>query len=236
MSLRKLLAWLVHFYTALGLVAAAGMAYFIVRGGDDSFRMAMLLMIVATLIDATDGAMARKVGVREVLPGFDGRRLDDIVDFQTYTSLPLLFLWRAEIIPGHLSWILLAPLLASAYGFSQDDAKTDDHYFKGFPSYWNVVAIYLYLFRPPYEFTIAILLALALLTFVPSLYLYPSYRGPFSRLTRILIGIWALLLILITMRAFDNEGPVVWSSAAFPVYYFVVSWWITLGRWMRRTQ
>lgn len=236
MKLRKILAWAVHFYTALGLVAAAGMAYFIVRGGDDSFRMAMLLMIVATLIDATDGAMARKVGVREVLPGFDGRRLDDIVDFQTYTSLPLLFLWRTEIVPGHLGWILLAPLLASAYGFSQDDAKTDDHYFKGFPSYWNVVAIYLYLFRPPYEFTIAILLALALLTFVPSLYLYPSYRGPFSRLTRILIGIWALLLILITMRAFDNEGPVVWLSAAFPVYYFVVSWWITLGRWMRRNE
>lgn len=236
MKLRKILAWAVHLYTALGLVAAAGMAYFIVRGGDDSFRMAMLLMIVATLIDATDGAMARKVGVREVLPGFDGRRLDDIVDFQTYTSLPLLFLWRAELIPGHLSWILLAPLLASAYGFSQDDAKTDDHYFKGFPSYWNVVAIYLYLFRPPYEITIAILLALALLTFVPSLYLYPSYRGPFSRLTRILIGIWALLLILITMRAFDNEWPAVWISAAFPVYYFVVSWWITLSRWMRRNE
>ena len=38
-----------------------------------------------------------------------------------------------------------APVLASAYGFAQTDAKTDDDFFLGFPSYWNVVAIYLWL-------------------------------------------------------------------------------------------
>ena len=86
----KALAWGVHFYTALGLVAAAGMAVLIVQGGEEAFRWAFVLMLVATLIDCTDGTLARRVRVKEVLPGFDGARLDDLVDFLTYTFLPLM--------------------------------------------------------------------------------------------------------------------------------------------------
>src|SRR5713226_5077994 len=134
------LAWLVHLYTGLGLVCAAGMAVLIVRGGDQSFRLAFLLMMVATAIDATDGWLARKAHVKDVLPGFDGRALDDLIDFQTYASLPLLLVWRAAVLPDDLAWLLLLPLLASAYGFSQVDAKSGDGFFLGFPSYWNIVA------------------------------------------------------------------------------------------------
>src|SRR5215475_11814684 len=126
MVMRKLTAWLAHFYTALGLIAAAGMAVFIVRGDAKSFQRAIALMIVATVIDSTDGWLARRARVKELLPSFDGSRLDDIIDFQTYTSLPLLFIWRAGILPAGLGWWLLTPLLASVYGFSQSDAKTSD--------------------------------------------------------------------------------------------------------------
>src|SRR5262249_53514062 len=136
---RRFLAWCVHFYTALGLVAAAGIALGIIDGTPAGFRIAFILMLIATLIDGTDGAFARMVRVKEVLPGFDGRRLDDLVDFQTYTSLPLLLIWRADILAPEHAWCLLIPLLASAYGFCQVSAKTGDGYFLGFPSYWNLV-------------------------------------------------------------------------------------------------
>src|ERR1043165_9807281 len=126
MSKEKFLAWCVHLYTASGLVAAAGMAFFIVRGDAEGFRWAIALMIAATFLDATDGTLARRWRVKEVLPGFDGRRLDDIVDFLTYTALPLLLIWRARLLPEGQDWALLLPLLASAYGFSQVSAKTDD--------------------------------------------------------------------------------------------------------------
>jgi phosphatidylcholine synthase len=66
-------------------------------------------------------------------------------------------------------WVLLAPLLASAYGFSQVDAKTDDGFFLGFPSYWNIVAFYLYMLHPSAWISVALLVALAVLTFVPTL-------------------------------------------------------------------
>jgi len=95
----RLAAWLVHCYTAAGLVAAAGMAVLIVRGGDQSFRWAFVLMVTATVIDSTDGWLARKARVKEVLPEFDGRTLDDLTDFHTYTSMPLFLMWRA-VKPG----------------------------------------------------------------------------------------------------------------------------------------
>src|SRR5262245_61771655 len=244
MVMRKITAWLVHCYTALGLVAAAGMAVFIVRGDSESFRWAIALMIGATFIDSTDGWLARRARVKEALPQFDGRRLDDIIDFQTYTSLPLLFIWRAGILPGGLNWWLLAPLLASVYGFSQSNAKISGaessgaeaaepggDFFVGFPSYWNVVAIYLYWLRPHVWFSLALIIALALLTFVPSLYLYTSHGGRFSRLTNLLCLGWGVLMALIIAGAFEDPKPFMWASLAFPIYYFVVSWAITLERW-----
>src|SRR2546426_826380 len=135
--LRKTLAWCVHGYTALGLVAVGGIAYAILNA---QYHYAFLLMFVATIIDATDGTLARAINIKEVLPHFDGRRLDDLIDFQTYTALPLLLIWRAGLLQEYSEAWLLAPLLASMYGFCQTSAKTDDGYFLGFPSYWNIIA------------------------------------------------------------------------------------------------
>jgi phosphatidylcholine synthase len=236
MELRKILAWGVHLYTATGLILAAWMAVLIVRGGDDSFRAALGLMIGATLIDSTDGWLARRARVKEFAPGFDGRRLDDLIDFQTYTSLPLLLIWRADILPGaHALWLLL-PLLASAYGFSQVNAKTDDGFFLGFPSYWNVVAFYLYLLRPPEWFSLLLIITLSLLTFVPWRYLYSSQRAPYSRLTNLLAAIWVVLILLALTGVMgdDNSKLLLLISLAFPVYYLLMSWALTFHLWRAR--
>jgi phosphatidylcholine synthase len=228
MRREKILAWSVHLYTATGLLAAALIAVLIVRGGDDSFREAFWLMMLATFIDSTDGWLARRARVKLVLPGFDGRRLDDLVDFLNYTSLPLLLVWRANILEGGERWWLLLPLMASAYGFSQADAKTDDGFFLGFPSYWNVVALYLYMLRPPEWLSLSIIVVLAILTFVPSRYLYPSQRAPFSRLTILLCAAWAVLLVIILAQLVQDSRWLVLLSLGFPAYYMLISWAITL--------
>lgn len=231
MNFRKILAWCVHLYTALGLVAAAGIAVLIVRGGDSSFRAALWLMLLATLIDSTDGWLARRARVKEFAPSFDGRRLDDLIDFQTYTSLPLLLIWRAELLTGAQSWWLLLPLVASAYGFSQVNAKTDDGFFLGFPSYWNIVAFYLYLLRPPEWIALALIITLALLTFVPWRYLYPSQRAPYSRLTNLLAIVWVASLVMILARWPDDSRWLILVSLLFPLYYLLMSWALTFRRW-----
>src|SRR5262249_46151777 len=119
--------------------------------------------------------------------------------FLTYTSLPLLLIWRAgdQILPpGQSAW-LLVPLLASAYGFCQVSAKTDDGFFLGFPSYWNLVAFYLYILQPDGWLSVGILLILSLLTFVPARYLYPSQRGRLNQITNVLAAVWAGLVLWI---------------------------------------
>jgi phosphatidylcholine synthase len=235
--LKKILAWGAHAYTALGLVAAGGVAVAIV---DESFRIAFLLMLVATLIDATDGTLARAVKVKEVLPHFDGGRLDDLIDFQTYTSLPLLLIWRAKLVPPEWQPVLIAPLLASAYGFCQTTAKTDDGYFLGFPSYWNIIAFYLYVLRPSTWFTVAILCFFALMTFVPARYLYPTHRGRLNRWTNQLGAIWAILLIWIVWylpEAGTEDGEqarqLTLVSLFFPIYYLGLSWYVSCCIWRR---
>jgi phosphatidylcholine synthase len=232
---RQCLGWCVHFYTALGLIAAAVIAVLLMHGGVEAYRRIFLLMIAATLIDATDGTLARWVRVKEVLPGFDGRRLDDLVDFLTYTCLPLLLLWRAAILPPNCQAVLLLPLLASAYGFCQTSVKTDDGYFLGFPSYWNLVVFYLYVLQPlPAAFTLGSLVVLSLLTFVPSRYLYPSQRGRLNRAASLLGAFWALLLVFIVWNMPDDSTrSLAVLSLFYPAWYFAASWIISVRYWRK---
>jgi phosphatidylcholine synthase len=224
----KVAAWLAHAYTATGLVCAAAIFVLLVEGGDQAFRLAFAVMILATLIDATDGWVARRARVSEVLPGFDGRRLDDLVDFLNYTCLPLALLWRAGLFPGAAAAWLLVPLLASAYGFCQVEAKTDDHYFLGFPSYWNIVAVYLYLLNLPRPWALTLVLVLATLTFVPTRYLYTTSAGRWSLLTNALSVLWLVALLAILWSWSDAPRWLVPGSLAFPVYYMAASWVVTL--------
>lgn len=237
-------AWIAHAYTALGLVLAAGMAVCIFRGGGEYFRLAFVLMLVACLVDSTDGTLARRLKVKQRLPNFDGAKLDDLIDFLTFTSLPLALMWRAELVPPNMEWVLVVALLASAYGFCQIPAKTSDGYFVGFPSYWNIVAFYLYTLTMPGWAAAALILVFAALTFVPSYYIYPSRGKTLSRLTNFLGGVWVVLLIWILWSLPTANPPANPTSAeqnfqlaivslCYPVYYMVVSWAITISRWRR---
>ncbi len=231
-------AWSVHLYTALGLVCAAGIAVCIAGG---LYQWAFALMFVATIIDATDGTLARAAKVHQVLPSFDGRRLDDLIDFLTYTFLPLFLIWHAGVLSGWQGFWLLAPLLASAYGFCHVQAKTDDGFFLGFPSYWNLVAFYLYVLAPPEWLSLTLLITFAGLTFVPARYLYPTRHGRLNLITNGLGAIWAVLVAWILCRLF-REDPLraltrqlALASLFFPAYYLVASWIVSLRHWRQKS-
>lgn len=214
-------AWLVHIYTASGAVLAfAGtVAVF-----SERYRDAFFLMAVATFVDATDGLFARAAAVKEVLPGFDGARLDDIVDYLTFVFLPALLLYVSGSIPQRWGLLVVtAILLSSAYGFASSDAKTDDHFFTGFPSYWNIVALYLYAARLRPEINALILLALAGLVFVRIGYVYPTRTPTLRVLTLVLGSIWALLMVAVIFTLPEAPALLLVASLFFPLYYTVLS-------------
>jgi phosphatidylcholine synthase len=199
-------------------------------------------MFVATVVDATDGTLARLVQIKKAVPGFDGRRLDDLIDFQTYTCLPLLLIWRASLLPaGQEGWLLL-PLVASAYGFCQVEAKTGDGYFLGFPSLWNLVAMYLYVLPLDGWISLAVIIVLAVLTFVPSRYLYPSQPGLLNQVSTLLGLVWGILVAWLIWRLPPGKDPradstttyLAFASLFYPIFYMGVSWFISLNHWLRR--
>ena len=217
----RLGAWLVHAYTATGALIAFAAVLAVIDG---RYRIAFLWLIAATFVDATDGVLARFAQVKRRLPGFDGARLDDIVDYLTYVFVPVLLLYHAGLLPT--TWgavVAAAVLLSSAYGFASLDAKSDDAFFTGFPSYWNVVAIYLYAFRLPPIANAAILLTLSVLVFVRIGYVYPSRTPVLRGLTNVLGACWAALVVAIVLAMPDV--PMTWlvASLFFPVYYTVLS-------------
>jgi phosphatidylcholine synthase len=206
-----------------------------VLGGDASLRRAFMLMMAATAIDATDGWFARRARVKEVLPQFDGRALDDLIDFHTYTSMPLLLLWRADALPGALGWLLVLPLLASAYGFSQTNAKTDDGFFLGFPSYWNVVAFYLYVLQPPVWTSAAMILTCTVLTFIPTRYIYATRGGPFAAIVNLGAAIWFIVIGLVLREPRGAAWRLAAASLVYPIIYMALSAVVT-GRHASRAR
>ena len=214
-------AWLVHLYTASGAVFAF---LALTRIFYDRYPDAFFWLFLAVAVDATDGVLARRAEVAQRLPWFDGSKLDDIVDYLTYVFVPAFFIWHALLVPDVWAIPVAAlMLLSSAYGFNREDAKTADHFFTGFPSYWNVVVFYLYVARWPPLLNAAILLAGVALVFVPIRYVYPS-RTPVLQLPTIAAGaLWGALMIVMLFQAPDVSPVIFWLSFVFPVYYVILS-------------
>jgi phosphatidylcholine synthase len=214
-------AWGVHAYTASGAVLAFAMTTAIFNG---RYRLAFLLMVVATIIDSTDGLLARLARAKQATPAFDGARLDDIVDYLTFVFVPALLLFQAGLLPsGWDAVVVAAMLLSSAYGFSAADAKTDDHFFTGFPSYWNIAALYLFAARLAPAVNAIVLLVLSGMVFVRIRYIYPS-RTPVLRGLTIALGlIWGGVVLQMVFMLPDVPRPLLVASLFFPLYYLVLS-------------
>ena len=223
-----LLAWLAHAYTASGLVLAFLAATAVI---EHDYRTAFFWLALQIVVDATDGMLARAARVSSRIPWFNGSKLDDIVDYLTYVFVPALFAWQSLIVPSRWTlWVAGAMLLSSGYGFNRDDAKTSDHFFTGFPSYWNIVVFYLWLARWSQTLNAAILIGFALLVFVPIRYVYPS-RTPVARLPTNLLGvIWGLQVLLMLWQYPEISQVLFLSSFVFPVYYFGLSLILSLKK------
>lgn len=223
----------VHLYTASGSV----LGLLIVLAAVEGEVEAALWLVLATLfVDGTDGMLARRLRVKQTIPWFDGARMDDIVDYLTYVFAPVVLLWTTDRLPGGaLGWVLAAlPLLASCYQFCRVDAKTDDHYFLGFPSYWNVVAFYAIVLDVG---TTGVGIALAVFTvlvFVPVKYVYPSRTKLLRGLNLVLAATWLVTYAVLLVQYPDPHPLVIALSLAYLVYYVGVSVWLTVAGSRRR--
>lgn len=220
-SPRTLVAWAVHVFTASGAVWGLLALFEIMQG---RFGLAVIFMLIALAIDSIDGSLARRVAVQQYAPGIDGRRMDDIVDYLNFVIVPCVFMAAAGSVLSPY-WVAL-PALASAFGFSQKEAKTEDDFFLGWPSYWNVLAFYLWLLElTPWAGTLWVI-GLSVAVFIPYKYIYPSRLK--NRSLRNFIGITGILwAIFIGWAALNRETASSYflteASLLFPALYMGLS-------------
>ncbi len=224
--IHKILAWSVHLFTATGAI----WGFLALRAiYDHEWKMAILWMAAAMVVDGLDGMLARRFEVKTYAPGIDGALLDNIVDYLNYTFVPAFFLVEAELLPA--SWAVpaaLSILLTSAYQFSQVDAKTDatqEYFFKGFPDYWNILVIYMLVLGLNPWINLLIILICDVLIFIPIKYVYPSRTVRLKRLTLVLSFLYGIIG-LIGIWLYPNIPMwLVYLSLLYVVYYFGVSLW-----------
>ena len=223
----RLRAAFVHLYTASGAVLAL---LILVAAYNGNAVQALWLMLAALLIDSTDGLLARRLRVSEALPSFDGARLDDIVDYITYVFAPMVLLWSGGYLPEGTYGLVLAalPLLASSYQFCRVDAKTDDHFFLGFPSYFNVIVFYAIVFDPGAGAVAAMIITCSVLVFVPIRYVYPTRTAAFRRLSLLLTALWLLSYAVILLQMPEPEPLILGFSIFYLVYYLGLSLYLNV--------
>ncbi|HOL18892.1 MAG TPA: CDP-alcohol phosphatidyltransferase family protein [Candidatus Hydrogenedens sp.] len=214
---RYIFAWTIHLFTAMGAVFGF---LAIIAIGRHEWLLAFYWMAISVFIDSIDGLFARACKVKEVLPHFDGALLDNIVDYFTYVIVPASFLYETHSVPQKLN-LLSAVLitLSSAYQFCQADAKTEDNWFKGFPSYWNIVVFYIFMLDLPKEINFLVIFVLTIGVFIPIRYLYPSRTREYRILNLLLVSMWALL-ILFSLCTYPNHYNYIYLSLIYVAYYF----------------
>jgi phosphatidylcholine synthase len=221
----------VHLYTASGVALGFLAAMEICAAAPDP-RLVFLLLAVAVLIDATDGPLARRWEVKRWLPMIEGRTIDDLVDYLTYTFIPLLLVWRMGWLPEPAAVWIIPALLASLFGFANAGAKDEaGGFFLGFPSYWNIVAFYAGYVHELYGpwVNAAVFLLLALLTVLPVRFLYPNL-APARWRAPLILGALLWLGGMLWMLGDYPRSPawVAWVSLVYPAFYVWLSF--RLGR------
>jgi phosphatidylcholine synthase len=197
----KTKTWAVHLLTASGAGFALMAALAVMRG---AWVETFVWLGAALFVDAIDGPLARSFRVGERVPWFDGAILDLVIDYTTYVFIPAMILAHSGLMPQSMA--IPAGILVAVIGalyFADTRMKTQEYGFRGFPAVWNMVVFVLMVFAPPPVVSLAVIVALALLTFAPVEFVHPvrvKRMRPLTLLMTLGWGIFSLLALISELR------------------------------------
>jgi phosphatidylcholine synthase len=187
-SVAVISSWAIHALTASGAVLAF-LAFLAVERGQ--WRLALLWLGAALIVDGIDGPLARWAVVKQRTPGIDGTTLDLVVDYLTYVFVPAILIYRADLLPTSIApFAVAAILISSLYTFARTDMKTEDNFFRGFPALWDVIAFYLFILQPGHIASAIVVGAFCVLTFAPILFVHPIRVRSYQPLLAFVTALW----------------------------------------------
>jgi phosphatidylcholine synthase len=211
----------IHLLTASG-AALALLAVMAIADGD--WNTAFIWLGIALLVDGIDGPLARRHRVRERLPKWDGAALDFVIDYTTYVFAPAIILAQAlELPPGVGATAGIIVAVTGALYFADTRMKQPDNSFRGFPAVWNMVVFGLYAFLPPWPVTVIVVIALAVMTFLPVNFVHPVRVVKWRALTLGVLTIWFVTCAWLIGTDFQTPMLVKALMAAASAYLLLVA-------------
>jgi phosphatidylcholine synthase len=207
----------VHVFTATGAPVAVLALYAAI---ERNFAACFAWLGLAFFIDGIDGTLARAAKVQITAASIDGEILDLVIDFLTYVLVPVVALWRSDLMPTQVSfWIGLIVTIASALYFADTRMKTDDLWFRGFPATWNVVVLYLFVLRPPWILSAIVLLGAAAMMFAPVVFVHPLRVAKLRGLTIAMSIAWGALAATAVAMKLEPPAWVGWGLIVTAAYF-----------------
>jgi phosphatidylcholine synthase len=220
-SVRRAAAYSVHVLTASGGAVALLALYAAI---ERDFAACFAWLGLALLIDGVDGALARAARVSEAASSIDGVVLDLVVDFLGYVLVPVVALWRSDLMPTPVAfWLGLLVVIASALYFADTRMKTRDHWFRGFPALWNVFVLYLFVLRAPWAVNAALTLAATAMMFAPVAFVHPLRVAKWRAATIAATGAWFALACDAILTGLQPQLWVKVGLVAIAAYFFALS-------------
>lgn len=211
-------AFAIHIFTACG-AALAFLALVLATG--EHWAAMFFCLGLALVVDGADGPLAREFKVADVLPRWSGETLDLIVDFTTYVFVPAYAIAASGMLPKALAVPAgIVVVITGALYFADRHMKTADNYFRGFPGLWNLAAFYLYLLEPSEWLAAGLIVALAVLTFLPLKFLHPLRVKRLRWLNIGLLVAWAGLAFIAVIYNLVPGPYVTWPLVGIAVYFF----------------
>jgi phosphatidylcholine synthase len=224
------IAWAVHFFTAMGAVVGMLAIEAVFK---DKVKTAMVYLLITQVIDGVDGPMARQIDIVRAAPKIDGYVMDLVIDYLTCVIVPAAFMNRFGLFPSHLSIPMICLIVfVSAMWFSRTDMMTDDLWFNGFPSTWNLIAPTLYLLGTPDWANVIACVGLCGLLMTNIKFPHPMRSGgprSMTIMTLVATGLW---LVALLWGAFD---PTLRNSAK-AILVLVIGYFAGLSAWRTRLE
>lgn len=218
-NIKKGLSWLVHAFTASGLLAGF-MAILAIN--EEEWRLATIWLIVAFFIDGVDGTFARMLDIKKTLPNVSGKMIDTVVDFVNYAVVPAYFLFMYEAFSDNLKYPAIALILiVSAIYYGKEGMIYKEMYFIGFPVLWNLIAFYIvFVINAGETVNFLVILIFAILHFIPLKFSYPSRKSRFQKID-LFIGIIFFLTMILTVYLYPEKNLLLTLNAYFCGIYFL---------------
>ncbi len=193
--MKVFLSYLIHLFTVSGVLFSF---LALLASIQKDLPLTFFFLSIALFIDGIDGSLARKVDVKKYTPHINGENLDNIIDYLNYVFVPAFVIYWLDMVPSGTELLsALIILVVSCYTFANNNMKTTDFYFSGFPALWNIVILYFYILNTNPLINFIVICTLSVLTFIPIKFSHPFRVLYLRKITLSVLTIWFFTTVLI---------------------------------------